>query len=83
MTGNVVIDANLKVNPVKGALAKNIFWQVSGNVAVMAGAHMEGNILCKTAVNFLTGSSLNGRILAQTAATLDQATITMPDLKRV
>jgi hypothetical protein len=38
---------------------------------------MEGIILGKTAVTFITGSSLNGRILAQTACTLQKATITV------
>ena len=32
----------------------------------------------KTKAVFKTGASLNGRILAQTACTLDQATITQP-----
>jgi hypothetical protein len=58
--------------------AENIFWQVAGYVSVGGGAHMEGIILGKTAVTFISGSSLNGRILAQTAVTLGQATITQP-----
>mmetsp|Transcript_72365 Transcript_72365/g.141823 ORF Transcript_72365/g.141823 Transcript_72365/m.141823 type:complete len:256 (+) Transcript_72365:97-864(+) len=80
VAGNILIDANLMVKLRKGASAKNIFWQVSGNVKVMSEAHMEGNILCKTDVTFITGSSLNGRILAQTAAVLQKATITKPAL---
>ena len=35
-------------------------------------------LLVKTYAAFKTGSSLNGRILAQTTATLDSATITQP-----
>ncbi|KAJ7274032.1 antifreeze protein [Mycena rebaudengoi] len=58
-----------------GALKANIVWVVSGAVSVGAGAHFEGVILGKTSVAFLTGASLNGRILAQTAVTLQQATI--------
>merc|ERR1712195_120497 len=34
-----------------------------------------GTILCATAIDFQTGSSLNGKALAQTAVTLDAATI--------
>jgi len=78
VTGNVVMDANKIVTLTGGALAKNIFWQVAGFVTVSAGAHMEGIILCKTKVDFLTGSSLNGRILSQTAANLQSAIITQP-----
>jgi hypothetical protein len=57
-------------------LAKNIFWQVAGAIMVKAGAHMEGILLGQTTVTFITGSSLNGRILAQTACVLQMATIT-------
>jgi hypothetical protein len=37
---------------------------------------MQGILLVKTHVLFVTGSSLNGRILAQTAVNLQMATIT-------
>jgi hypothetical protein len=74
-SGSIVQAANTKVILSGGALAKNIFWQVAGQVTVHAGAHMEGVLLVKTAVTFNTGSSLNGRILAQTAVTLQSATI--------
>ena len=36
---------------------------------------MEGVVLVKTAAKFITGSNLNGRILAQTACTLQKATV--------
>jgi hypothetical protein len=39
---------------------------------------MEGIILAATAVTFETGSSLDGRIMAQTFCALQQATITQP-----
>jgi hypothetical protein len=78
MTGNLVQAANYTVILTNGAKAKNIFWQVAGYVSVGAGAHMEGILLVKTAVTFETGSSLNGRILAQTACTLQVANITQP-----
>jgi hypothetical protein len=63
-----------------GALAENIFWSVAQEVIVGAGAHMEGVLLVKTGATFITESSLNGRILAQTAVTLHKAIITQkPD----
>jgi hypothetical protein len=74
-TKSVVQAANKKVILSGGAQAKNIFWQVAGEVNVGAGAEMEGILLVKTAVTFKTGSSLNGRILAQTACNLQMATI--------
>jgi len=75
MTGNLVQAANTQVLLTNGALAKNVFWQVAGYAHVLEGAHMEGNLLVKTDVLFATGSSLNGRVLAQTACTLQMATI--------
>jgi hypothetical protein len=61
-----------------GALAENIFWQVSGGVIVGTTAQMQGILLSKTGIVFKTGSSLVGRALAQTAITLDATTISVP-----
>jgi hypothetical protein len=69
------IGTNVKVALTGGALASNIFWQVAGAITVEVGAHMEGILLGATSAVFKTGSSLNGRILVQTACTLDAATI--------
>jgi hypothetical protein len=78
MTGSFLQAANTQVTLRNGALAKNIIWQVSGAVEVGAGAHLEGIVLVKTDALFKTGSSLNGRVLAQTACNLQMATITEP-----
>jgi hypothetical protein len=72
----LTIDDNMKVILGGGAQAKNIFWTVPLAVEVGKDAHMEGIILAATAVEFKTGSSLNGRILSQTQVVLDQNTIT-------
>ncbi len=61
-----------------GAVAKNVFWQVSGLVDVGTTAHMEGIVLSQTAIHMKTGSSANSRLLAQTAVTLDTATVVQP-----
>jgi hypothetical protein len=58
--------------------AENIFWQVAGLVKVEASAHMKGILLVATAVNFITSASLEGRVLAQTACTLQGNKITEP-----
>jgi hypothetical protein len=72
------INVTMDTTSVGTPQAKNIFWQVAGYTSVGTTVHMEGIILCATAVIFKTGSSLTGRILAQTAVTLDSATITEP-----
>ena len=61
-----------------GALAKNIFWQVSGAVTIGANTHFEGIILGQTSITFGNLSSINGRLLAQTAVILDATTVTQP-----
>jgi hypothetical protein len=75
IAGNLKQDAGKKVILQNGAQAKNIFWKIASNVEISAGAHMEGILLVKTDITFITGSSLNGRVLAQTACNLQSATI--------
>jgi hypothetical protein len=76
IAGTLVQAANMNMILSGGAKAENIFWQVAGAVTVGASSHMEGILLAKTAVTFITGSSLNGRVLTQTACNLQKATIT-------
>jgi hypothetical protein len=78
MTGSLLQAANTKVVLSNGASADNIFWQVAGNVVVGAGADMQGVLLVKTDVTFKTGSSLSGRVLAQTRCNLDMTTVAAP-----
>lgn len=61
-----------------GAQSGNIFWQVADAVTIGANTHFEGIILGKTSITFGNLASLNGRLLAQTAVTLDATTITVP-----
>jgi hypothetical protein len=61
-----------------GAKAKNIFWQVAGAVTVGTYAHFEGILLGKTVIGVNTGATVNGRLLAQTAVTLQMNPITQP-----
>jgi hypothetical protein len=66
---------NINVILQDGERAESMFWQVAGYVNVGVGAAMKGIQLVKTDVTFRTGSSLNGRILAQTACVLQIVTI--------
>jgi hypothetical protein len=83
ITGNLEQAAAYGVFLEDGAKPENIFWQVAGHVVVGTGATMQGIILAKTKADFLTGSSLNGRVLTQTACNLQQATITEPDTEPI
>ena len=62
----------------RGAQAKNVFWQVAGGVAIGTTAHLEGNVLSKTNIAVKTGASVHGRLLAQTAVTLQMNAVTQP-----
>jgi len=75
---NLVLATGAQVKLLNGARASNIFWQVAGQAQILAGAHAEGIILCKTAIIFGSGGSLNGRGLAQTAVTMIATTIVAP-----
>ena len=61
-----------------GATAKNIFWQVAGAVTIGTYAHFEGIILGKTVIGVNTGATVTGRLLAQTAVTLQMNPVTQP-----
>jgi hypothetical protein len=76
ITGNLVQYPNKSVILSGGALAENIYWQVTGTIAVGAGAHMKGILLGNTSVTLITGSSFEGRVFAQTLCALQSATIT-------
>jgi hypothetical protein len=61
-----------------GARPENVFWQVSGKVELGTTSHFQGIVIVQTSVAMATGASLDGRLLAQSAVTLDQATVVQP-----
>jgi hypothetical protein len=72
-------EANAKrITLAGGALAKNIFWQVADVVTIGTTAHFEGIVLAKTMIAVNTGATVNGRLLAQTAVTLQMNAVTEP-----
>lgn len=60
------------------AQAHNVFWQVAGKVDLGTTSHLEGIVLSKTLISMETGASINGRLLGQTAVTLQMNTVTAP-----
>jgi len=78
ITGTLDIAPAKKVLLTGGALAKNVFWQVKGVTTLGAGSHFEGTVLAETNIALVTGASINGRLLAQTAVTLQSNTVTQP-----
>jgi hypothetical protein len=78
LAGTLDMAASKNVIMTGGALAKNVFWQVAGAVTIGANTHFEGIILGQTGINFGNLSSINGRLLAQSAVVLDATTVTVP-----
>jgi hypothetical protein len=72
VAGNVDISANVSVLLQGGAQTKNIFWQVAGTTTLETSSVFEGIILAKTLIAMQTNAYICGKLLAQTAVTLQQ-----------
>ena len=78
VAGTLIMSSAVNITLEGGAQAKNIFWVVSGAVTFGTTSHFEGNILGATGINLQTGASITGRMLAQTAVTLQMNTVVEP-----
>lgn len=78
LRGTYTQGANAIISLVGGLRPSQVFWQVTGAVTVGDGARFQGIILAKTSITFQTGASAVGRLLAQSAITLDQNSIQQP-----
>ncbi|MEO8121059.1 MAG: ice-binding family protein [Rhodoferax sp.] len=78
IAGGITQANGTRVTMAGGALPKNVFWQSAGEVSIGTTAHFEGVVLAKTLIAVKTGASVNGRLLAQTAVTLQQNSVTQP-----
>ena len=78
VAGTLTMSSAVNFTLAGGAQAKNIYWQTAGAVTFGTTSHFEGNILSATGINLQTGATINGRLLAQTAVTLQMNSVTMP-----
>ena len=78
VAGTLNMSSAVKIILSGGAQAKNIFWQAAGAVTLGTTSHFEGVILGQTGINMKTGATINGRLLAQTAVTLQMNRVTRP-----
>lgn len=78
IAGNLKVSNGIAVHLAGGAQAKNVFWQVAGLAVFGTTSHVEGIVLSKTMIAMQTGASINGRLYAQTAVTLQQNAVTQP-----
>jgi len=78
IAGDLTMASATRVTLAGGALASNIFWATFGIADVGTTAHFEGVLLSQTSITLRTGASANGRLLAQTAISLDQNVVAQP-----
>ena len=78
VAGNLAQANATRVTLTGGAAAKNVFWQVGGSASIGTAAHFEGVVLSKSLIAVNTGASVTGRLLAQTAVTLQMNAVTQP-----
>ena len=79
VAGTLNMSSAVRVTLEGGVQAENIFWVVAGAVTFGTTSHFEGNRLGQTGINMQTGATMNGRMLAQTAVTLQMNTVTIPE----
>jgi uncharacterized repeat protein (TIGR02543 family) len=79
IAGDLTVANGAIITLQNGAVAKNIFWVVAGSKAALGTTvDFSGNILCKGLISLNTGAKVLGRLMSQTAVTLDAATVTLP-----
>ncbi|HEY2955614.1 MAG TPA: ice-binding family protein [Candidatus Eisenbacteria bacterium] len=76
MGSTLVTTTGRKVILAGGAQAANIYWQVGSSATLGVNSVFKGNILALASITASTGASVDGRLLARTAAvTLDGNTV--------
>ena len=79
IAGFLKVSNGVQIKLQNGAQAKNIFWVVAGSYADLGTTSIfNGNILSYGYIAVKTGGKVTGRLLSQTAVTLDAATIVKP-----
>ncbi|GAB6090510.1 ice-binding family protein [Spirochaeta dissipatitropha] len=75
---DLTVANGVQVTLAGGALAENIVWQVGTNAAIGTTAAFAGTLMTGSDISLNTGASVNGRLFAQTAVTLDANAVTQP-----
>jgi len=75
---NLTVNDNAKITLIGGAQAKNIFWITSTQATLGINVDFSGNILSQTLTSMNTGAKVTGRLLAQSAVTLNASTVVKP-----
>lgn len=74
----LTVSSGVQIILAGGALPQNIYWQVFGVADFGTTSKFKGVILSQTSIAMKTGASINGRLMAGTAVTLDSNVVTQP-----
>ncbi|MFA5928207.1 MAG: Ig-like domain-containing protein [Candidatus Margulisiibacteriota bacterium] len=78
ISGDITMAPGARITLTGGAVASNVFWQSYGAVILDTTSHIEGTVLCLTEISLATGATVKGRLLSQTAITLDANNVILP-----
>jgi hypothetical protein len=78
IAGNFNVSNGIVIHLTGGARAKNVFWQVGGQAVFGTTSKVAGTVLSKTLIALKTGATVHGRLLAQTAVTLQMSIVKKP-----
>jgi hypothetical protein len=78
IAGTLTVSSATTVVLTGGALPKNVFWQVSGAAELGTTSAFAGDILAQTSIAMETGASIHGRLLAQSAVSIESSTVVEP-----
>jgi hypothetical protein len=78
IAGGITQASGAKVILTGGAVSKNVFWQAADVVSIGTTAHMAGVVFAQTQIALKTGATVDGRLLAQSAVTLQANAVTQP-----
>jgi hypothetical protein len=71
----LTVSSGVQIILAGGALAKNIYWQVFSAADLGTTSSFKGTIISHTSIVMKTGATINGRLLAGTAITLDHSVV--------
>lgn len=74
----LTIENDVSISLTGGALPKNVFWQVAEEISFGTDSNAQGVFLGEKNIAIKNGATLIGRVLAQTAVTLDANAVTQP-----
>lgn len=75
---DLTINNSAKITLLGGAQAKNIVWVVTGQATLGTNVDFSGILLSKTLISLQPGTKVTGRLLAQTAVTLNNNIVVLP-----